>query len=104
MKLVKVTYTTSESFASQNKINIEAVMNALRNSGNKGINYSAAIAADGKSFTHFAYFQSDEDQKALNEIPEFKHFQEQLKASAPEQAPKAEMLNFVGASQDIFHA
>jgi hypothetical protein len=102
MKIVRVTYTTSDSFASQNKSNIEAVMHALRIAGNKGINYNACMAADGKTFTHLAFFQTDEEQKALNEIAEFKHFQEQLKASSPEQPPKAEILNFVGSSQDIF--
>jgi len=38
----------------------------------------------------------------LLELPSFKYFSEQLKASIPEAAPKQELLAFVGSSRNIF--
>ena len=102
MKIVRVIYTTTTSFAEQNQNNIKNVMADLQKSGHPGINYNACMSADGKTFTHTAFFKSDEDQKILNELPSFKHFQEQLKASGPETAPKQELLTLVGTSTDIF--
>jgi hypothetical protein len=103
MKIVKVTYTTSAGFAEQNQSNIKAVMTDLQQANHKGINYNACICADGKTFIHTAFFNSDEDQKLLNELPSFKRFQEQLKASGLENPPKQELLNLVGSSANIFN-
>jgi hypothetical protein len=80
MKIVRVIYTTTTAFAEQNQNNIKNVMADLQKTGHPGINYNACVGADGKTFTHTAFFKSDEDQKMLNELPSFKHFQEQLKA------------------------
>jgi hypothetical protein len=100
MKIVKVTYTTNVSYAVQNQLNIKNVMADLQNQ--TGINYHACICADGKTFIHTAFFKTDEDQKLLNELPSFQHFQTQLKASGLEAAPKAEQLSLVGSSVAIF--
>jgi hypothetical protein len=102
MKIVKVTYTTRLEFAEQNQANIKTVMTDLQKTQPAGINYKACVGGDGKTFTHFAFFKSDEDQKYLNELPSFKHFQEQLKSSGLEVAPAQELLNLVGSSSEIF--
>jgi hypothetical protein len=104
MKIVKVTYTTKAEFAEQNQSNIKNVMTDLQKLNNPGINYNACLGADGKTFTHTAFFKSDEDQKILNELPSFKHFQEQLKSSGLEVPPKQELLNLVGSSKNIFNS
>ena len=69
MKIVKVTYTTKAEFAEQNQSNIKNVMTDLQKLNHSGINYNACLGADGKTFTHTAFFKSDEDQKILNELP-----------------------------------
>ncbi len=102
MKIIKVTYTTKAEFAEQNQGNIKNVMTDLQKLNHPGINYNACLSADGKTFTHTAFFKSDEDQKMLNELPSFKVFQEQLKANGLETSPKQELLNLVGSSKDIF--
>ena len=102
MKIVKVTYTTKAEFSEQNKKNIEQVMTDLQHANHPGINYNACLSPDNKTFIHTACFKSEEDQKLLNELPSFKNFQEQLKASGPELPPKQELLTLVGASRDIF--
>ncbi|MBC8173076.1 MAG: hypothetical protein H7X71_04140 [Chitinophagales bacterium] len=102
MKIVKVTYTTKSEFAEQNQNNIKNVMTDLQRLNHPGINYNACLGADGKTFTHTAFFKSDEDQKMLNELPSFKHFQEQLKLNGLEVPPKQELLNLVGSSHNIF--
>ena len=77
-------------------------MGDLQKGKHTGINYHVCLGADGKTFTHTAFFNSDEDQKVLNELASFKHFQEQLKASGPEAPPKQELLTLVGSSIPIF--
>ena len=104
MKIVRVIYTTREEFAGQNQSNIKNVMADLQKLDHPGINYNACISADCKTFTHTAFFRSDEDQKILNELASFKYFQEQLKANGFEVPPKQELLSLVGTSKNIFSA
>jgi predicted transcriptional regulator YdeE len=102
MKIIKVTYTARAEYVETNKANIGAVMNDLQQLNHPGINYNCCVGADDKTFTHTAFFMADEDQKVLLELPSFKYFSEQLKASIPEAAPKQELLAFVGSSRNIF--
>jgi hypothetical protein len=102
MKIVKVMYTTIAAFAAQNAENIKAVMSDLQQLNHPGINYNTCLAADGKTFIHTAFFKDDDDQKLLNNLPAFKHFQEQLKAAGFEAPPKQELLTLVGTSTPIF--
>ena len=102
MKIVKVTYTTKAEFSEQNQDNIKNVMIDLLNANHHGINYNACLSTDNKTFIHTAFFNSDEDQKLLNELPSFKIFQEELRTSGPEVPPKQEILTLVGSSNNIF--
>lgn len=104
MKIVKVTYTTKAEFAEQNQSNIKNVMTDLQNANHQGINYNACLSADNKTFTHTAFFKSDEDQKILNELPSFKIFQVQLKSGGLEVPPKQELLTLIGTSNNIFNS
>jgi hypothetical protein len=103
MKIVKVTYTTKIDFSEQNQNNIKNVMTDLQSLNHQGINYNACLSADNKTFIHTAFFKSDEDQKILNELPSFKYFQEQLKASGLEVTPKQELLSLISSSNNIFN-
>jgi hypothetical protein len=103
MKIVKVTYTTKAGYAEQNQNNIKNVMADLQKLNHHGINYNACLDADGKTFIHTAFFKSGGDQELLNELPSFKHFQEQLKPSL-EVPPKQELLTLVGSSVNIFNS
>ncbi len=103
MKIVKVTYTTNAAYAEQNQNNIKNVMADLQKINNPGINYTSCMSADGKTFTHTAFFKSEEDEKVLFALASFKLFQEQLKASGPETPPKQELLTLVGSSTNIFN-
>ena len=104
MKIVKVTYTVKPEYAEQNQINIKNVMDDLQQINHPGINYNACLGADGVSFTHTAFFNSEGDQQLLNELPSFKIFQEQLKAGGLDTPPKQELLMLVGSSVNIFSA
>lgn len=103
MKIVKVTYTTKAEFSEQNQSNIKNVMTDLQNANHQGINYNACLSADNKTFIHIAFFTSEEDQKLLNELLSFQHFQTQLKASGLEVQPKQELLSLVGSSNNILN-
>jgi hypothetical protein len=98
MKIVRVTYTTKPEFAEQNQGNIKNVMADLQAAHHPGINYNACLNADGKTFVHTAFFNSDEDQKILNELPSFQHFQTELKSKGLEVPPKQELVTLVGSS------
>jgi hypothetical protein len=102
MKIVRVVYTTKAEYAEQNQKNIKNVMADLEKLNHAGINYNSCLSADGKTFIHTAFYKGDEDLKVLNDLPSFKHFQEQLKASGLEVPPKQELLTLVGTSKDIF--
>ena len=78
-------------------------MNDLQQLNCPGINYNVCVCADEKTFIHTAFFKADEDQKILFDLPAFKTFQEQLKASMPEAGPKQELLSLVGTSKNIFN-
>lgn len=104
MKSVKITYTTKPEYAAQNQRNIQTVMSDLQQLAHQGINYSACLSADNKTFVHSAFFKSDNDEKILNNLPSFKSFQEQLKASGPETPPKLEVLTLVGSSAPMFES
>jgi hypothetical protein len=103
MKIVRVTYTTKAEYSAQNQNNIKTVMADLQKINNAGINYNCCLSPDGKSFTHTAFFKSDEEEKILLTLPAFIYFQQQLKASGPEAPPKQEILILVGSSKDIFN-
>jgi hypothetical protein len=101
MKIVRVTYTTKASYTEQNQQNIKNVMAELQKLNNPNLFYFASLAEDGKTFTHTAFFKTDEDNKMLVNLPVFKTFQQQLMASGPEVAPKQDHPTLVGASREI---
>src|SRR5450432_1590584 len=98
MKIVKVTYSAKPGFTNQNSENIKTVMDDLLKLDHSGIFYHACLGPDGNTFTHTAFFRSEEDHKLLNGLPSFIQFQEQLRASGPETPPKQELLTLVGSS------
>ena len=102
MKIVKVTYTTQQDFVAQNQLNISKVMTDLQEGKHEGIHYHTCLSSDHKTFIHTAFFQTDDDQVILNELPSFKLFQEQLKASGLESPPTQELLTLVGTSYPLF--
>ena len=104
MKIVKVTYTTTAEYVAQNQRNIQIVMVDLQKIAHPGIFYHACLGADGKTFTHTAFFAEDEYEKVLFELSSFQSFQQQLKQSGPETPPKPELLTLVGSSKQLFNA
>jgi hypothetical protein len=103
MKIVKVTYSTKPEFSSENQTNIKNVMSELQKINNPGILYHCTLAEDGISFMHTAFFNSDENEKVLLELPIFKHFQMELKSKGLTGPPKQEHLSIVGASKNLFN-
>ena len=103
MKIVKVTYTTKPEYAEHNQSNIKKVMSDLQAINNPGVNYNACLGADGRSFTHTAFFNSDEDEKVLLQLSAFIQFQQELKAGGLEAPPKQELLTLVGSSKSMFN-
>ena len=102
MKIVRVTYTTKAEYVEHNQNNIKTVMADLQAINNSGINYNACLSPDGRSFTHTAFFNLDEDEKVLLGLPSFIQFQQELKSGGLEAPPKQEVLTLVASSTDVF--
>ncbi len=102
MKIIKVTYTTTRLFSEQNQLNIKTVMTDMQKINKPGINYTACLCPDDKTFIHTAFFETEEAQQTLNELPSFKEFQQALKNSGLKAAPKQELLSLIGALKNIF--
>jgi hypothetical protein len=102
MKIIRVTYTAKTEYVTKNQNNIKQVMADLQKLNHSGINYTVCLSPDGKTFTHTAFFKSDEDHKILLELNSFKYFQEQLKANGLENPPKQEEPSLVGSSKPVF--
>jgi len=102
MNFIRVTYTTKAEYSAQNQKNIQTVMNDLQKMNHPGLFYFASLSPDGKTFTHTAFFKTEEDNNVLLNLPSFKSFQEQLKASGPEVPPKQDKPTLVGSSKNIF--
>ena len=102
MKIVRVQYTAKQEYVEQNKENISRVMDELRKLNNPGIKYSVFLLNDGKSFMHFALFDSEESQKIHNNLESFKRFSSELRANGLETQPVSESLALVGSSYDFF--
>ncbi len=102
MKIVKVTYTAIDTYVSQNQKNIQAVMADLQQLKHPGIFYHTCLGADGKTFTHTAFFKEAEFEQVLFGLTSFQYFQQQLKASGPEVPPKSEHMSLVGWSTELF--
>ena len=68
MKIVRVTYTAKAVFAEQNQLNIKNVMNDLRQLNHPGIFYHVCLSADGKTFTHTAFFEADKNEQVFFDL------------------------------------
>lgn len=100
MKAVKVEYQVKPEFVETNKANIQKVMEAMKKKGVAAMLYSSYYLGDGKFMHH--NITSENDFSALTQVPEFKAFQDALKASDPVQKPHATDLEVVGLSKEIF--
>lgn len=102
MKAVQVTYTTTAVYSAQNQANIKKVMDDLQRLGQPGLFYHTCMLANGQTFIHTAFFEPAENEQVLFALESFKNFQQQLKASAPQVAPKQEILTLIGSSKKKF--
>ncbi|MBO9561193.1 MAG: hypothetical protein J7621_00410 [Niastella sp.] len=101
MITVKVTYTVKDTFAQQNKENINTFMKDFKTLGDD-FRYTVLIQKDGKTFVHLSQYKNEAIQKQLLEVPSFKSFQQQRDESGLESEPRIEVLDLLTASHDVF--
>ncbi len=97
MKSVKVTYQVKPEFIEQNKKNIQAVMDYLKDNPIEGMYYSSYQLDVKGSFMHINFAQDEVTMNKLNDVKAFVDFRMQLKASEPVQSPKAQKIELIGA-------
>ena len=101
MKAVKVQYTVQPEYVEQNKRNIQAVMDTLKDNPIDGMYYSAYQLSNGNTFMHINIAKNQETMSKLGGVPEFTAFRTQLKASNPLSPPQSEDIILVGASWEM---
>jgi len=100
MKVIKVEYTVRDDFVKNNKENISAVMNELRNL-KAAVKYFVSIKENGKTFVHIAISGDEASSNIIPNLESFKKFKEQLNTGV-ESPPNSENLEIVNSSFDIF--
>lgn len=103
MKTVKVTYTVKPEYVQENKKHIDKFVGDLRELNNPGLQYTAHLGEDGKTFVHLATFDNEETQKILLGLESFKTFQKNRDNSGLESDPVIEELSVVASSYSILH-
>ena len=101
MKLVKIQYTVKEEFVPQNKANIKALTDSIRDLGRSDIKHTVYLLTDGKTFLHLAQYENAEAQDVLHNLPAFKYFSREREAHI-EVPPHVEEMSLVGSTFDIF--
>jgi hypothetical protein len=101
MKVIRVQYTVQPDYAEQNKQNIEAVMQEVRQLANPDFKYATYVLEDGKTFMHLAYRATSDVEHLPTSLESFKQYQTQLQNHL-EVPPKNETLNLVQSSYDLF--
>lgn len=102
MKIVKVSYTTTEAFAPVNQKNIAGIVEELKALNHSGIKYGAWLLADGKTFMHFDQLENEEAHEVLTSLESFKKFDSELLASGLETDPQLEILSLVASTEVFF--
>jgi len=102
MKVVRVQYTTTESYAAINKKNIAGVVEELRKINHPGIKYSAYVLEDGKTFMHFDHFANEAAHEFLQGLQSFKKFASELWNSGLEVKPTLDLLSVAASTEDFF--
>ena len=101
MKTVKVTYRVKPEYVEQNKKNIHAVMDYLKDNPIEGMYYSSYQLDDEESFMHINIAQDEATMNKLNDVEAFTVFRMQLKASEPVEPPNAKDIALVGAGWKV---
>lgn len=102
MKVVKVQYTVKNEYIEENKKNIAKVMDVLKSNPIEGMQYSSFTDEENPStFVHINMAKDSETLSKINNIKEFKDFQQALKASQPLSPPKAVKLNLVASGFEL---
>ena len=96
MSTVIVRYKVKADKAEENITYIEAVFEALQQSGPDGIHYMSLVADDGVSFTHIASINTDDGGNPLADLPEFQAFTADIAARC-EEPPAPVGHSIVGA-------
>jgi hypothetical protein len=102
MKIVRVQYTTTYAFAPINQQNIRGIVKELEALRHPGIQYSAYLLPDGKTFMHFDQFDNEASHALLQELESFKKFAAELWASGLEAEPVLELPSLVASTQKLF--
>ena len=101
MKAVRVQYTVKPEYVDQNKANVKAVMDDLRNNPINGMHYATYYLGDGR-FMHVNVVRDGDTASLLGQRDSFNYFRNELKSSGPIEPPKSEDIDVVGSNTDLF--
>ena len=96
MKKVVVRYMTRPDQAEENQRLVKNVFTELEDAGPDGVRYAAFRLADGVTFVHVAFIETDDGSNPLGELAAFSEFQAKI-ADRCEERPSAQDATVVGS-------
>ena len=96
MKKIFVRYKVRPDKAAENESLVRDVYKQLQERQLAGFHYATFKLADGVSFVHIAFADTDEADAAFNSLPAFKEFQANIKDRC-EEPPAAGLITVVGS-------
>ena len=96
MKKVFVRYKVKADRVAENENLVKEVYKQLHENKIDGFHYTTIKLADGVSFVHIAFVDTEEANTAFNQLPAFKNFQVNIKDRC-EEPPAATQFAVIGS-------
>ncbi|SRR6266542_312594 len=96
MKKILVRYKVMASKVAENETLVKEVYKQLHEAGIEGFHYITLKLADGVSFVHIAFADTEESNEQFTQLPAFKNFQQGIKERC-EELPVATPVTQIGS-------
>lgn len=102
MKNVLVSYQVEKEYVEKNKANIAVFLKDFENMDSDRFSYIVYLQDDGVTFMHLSNYADSDIQNDILNTPSFLEFQRQRDESGLNNSHEVKILEFIGASQDLF--
>ncbi len=96
MKKIFVRYKVKTDKVTENETLVKEVYKQLHANKIDGFHYTTIKLADGVSFVHIAFVDTEEANTTFNQLPAFKNFQANIKERC-EELPAATQFTVIGS-------
>ena len=97
MKKVLVRYKVNTGKVTENEILVKEVYKELHETKVDGFHYATFKLADGVSFVHIAFADTEKANTEFNNLPAFKNFQANIKDRCEEPPVVTQLMEIIGS-------